>query len=275
MKTETNNYKADLHGHSKFSDGLSNPSQIVEAAARKGLHILGWSDQDPVRAFGIHGWAEFFSAVAKYNDANPSSPILGMPGIEQSTKGIVGEGDCHVLTYFPDKDGRRAYLLKKNRPGRNQIVYNYIVQMVREYNAICILAHPNFSHISSISFSQLKLLAEHLPDDVRPNIGIEVMNWMTRMFFTSYQSNIRKAEEIASEYDLAAVSFSDYHHAYSVGNHFTNFSMAELTGSAFLEAFKSRSLAIPEEQADTSISDVCKAAVLSAVIYAFNTTTEE
>jgi hypothetical protein len=275
MDLEHNVYRGDLHGHSNVaSDGIDSPERIVAASAKRGIQILGWSDHDSVRHYGVCGWSEFYRALEDHNRRDSSLPILGIPGLEQTTVSDNGS-DAHVLAYLPDKVGRRTFLKDSKNYCPTVSTVAFITQMVHEYNAICIIPHPNFMYISSLAFCQVESLAEQLPDDVRPNVGIETMNWMTRLFFATYYTNVLKAQEIASVYKLAAVCCTDYHLASSVGNHFTNFYMSALTTEAFLSAFQQRKVSTPSDQIKESPIDCFiqfgKALISGALIHSLNT----
>jgi len=78
--------KADLHIHTKCSDGICTPEEIVEKAAAAGLKAISITDHD---------------SVAGIDKAKPSAIEKGIeliPGAEMSSayKGY----DIHVLGYF-------------------------------------------------------------------------------------------------------------------------------------------------------------------------------
>ncbi|NQU46777.1 MAG: PHP domain-containing protein [Chlorobium sp.] len=80
--------KADLHIHTKCSDGICSPEEIVEKAAAAGLKAISITDHD---------------SVAGIDKAKPSAIAKGIeliPGAEMSSayKGY----DIHVLGYFFD-----------------------------------------------------------------------------------------------------------------------------------------------------------------------------
>ncbi|ABB23331.1 PHP domain-containing protein [Pelodictyon luteolum] len=80
--------KADLHIHTKCSDGIHTPEEIVDKAASAGLSAISITDHD---------------SVAGIDKAKPSASAKGIeliPGVEMSStyKGY----DIHVLGYFFD-----------------------------------------------------------------------------------------------------------------------------------------------------------------------------
>jgi predicted metal-dependent phosphoesterase TrpH len=82
--------RADLHTHSTVSDGVLTPSELVAAAAARGLRALGLTDHDTTA-----GLAEAEAAAAR-------AGIAFVPGVELGTG---GDGDdVHLLGYFVERD---------------------------------------------------------------------------------------------------------------------------------------------------------------------------
>lgn len=82
--------RIDLHTHTRASDGLDTPAELVANASRQGISILGVTDHDTVDAL---------AAVQQEADA---AGITLVPGVELST--TVGRGEVHVLGYFVDHE---------------------------------------------------------------------------------------------------------------------------------------------------------------------------
>jgi 3',5'-nucleoside bisphosphate phosphatase len=80
----------DLHSHTDESDGTCSPGQLIEEAARAGVHLLGITDHDT-----LHG---FDKAVPFARDRS----IELVCGIELSTK-LHGQS-VHLLGYFLNED---------------------------------------------------------------------------------------------------------------------------------------------------------------------------
>jgi len=82
--------RADLHFHSKYSDGIFWPHELVNIAYKKGLEMLALTDHDTFEGVG-----DFIKAS---NDRN----IIGIPAIEidfvDKTFGFKSE----LLGYFPE-----------------------------------------------------------------------------------------------------------------------------------------------------------------------------
>lgn len=80
--------RIDLHTHSSVSDGTDAPGDVVRAAHRAGLDVVGLTDHDTAA-----GWSEA-AAVAE------EVGITLVRGIEVSTK--HGGRSVHLLAYLPD-----------------------------------------------------------------------------------------------------------------------------------------------------------------------------
>jgi predicted metal-dependent phosphoesterase TrpH len=80
--------RIDLHTHTRASDGLDTPAELVAHASQQGLSVLGVTDHDTVDAL---------EAVQREADARR---ITLVPGVELST--TVGRGEVHILGYFVD-----------------------------------------------------------------------------------------------------------------------------------------------------------------------------
>jgi len=81
--------KADLHLHTKASDGRLEPQELVDLAVKVGLDIIAITDHD-----SIDGIIPAITAARNYNS------IAVIPGVELSTD--VPKGEVHLLGYFID-----------------------------------------------------------------------------------------------------------------------------------------------------------------------------
>lgn len=79
---------ADLHTHTKHSDGTFTPSELVEYAARQGIAVLSVTDHD-----SVSGIDEAIIAGFKHG-------VEIIPGIELNTD--FKDAELHVLGYFID-----------------------------------------------------------------------------------------------------------------------------------------------------------------------------
>ncbi len=79
---------ADLHAHSRFSDGLEAPAAVVAQAAAAGLAALALTDHD-----NLGGLEEAAAAAARHR-------LRLIPGVEISCR--AGRQDVHLLGWFVD-----------------------------------------------------------------------------------------------------------------------------------------------------------------------------
>lgn len=100
---------ADLHTHTKASDGLLTPTELVDAAAARGVQVLAITDHD-----STEGVAEALAA----SSSHPGFTVI--PGVEMSTD--VPHGEIHVVGFFVDhaSDWFQQLLskLRESRVGR-------------------------------------------------------------------------------------------------------------------------------------------------------------
>jgi len=79
---------ADLHVHTRFSDGLDTPEQVVVKAKKLGLKAIAITDHDV-----IDGIPEALEAKKKHD-------LQVIPGLEFTTE--IPEAEIHILGYFID-----------------------------------------------------------------------------------------------------------------------------------------------------------------------------
>lgn len=80
---------ADLHFHSKFSDGTLWPAEMVEQAAEKGLEMIALTDHDT-----FEGVPDFLQAARQHG-------IIGIPAIEIDFIDDLYGFKSELLGYFP------------------------------------------------------------------------------------------------------------------------------------------------------------------------------
>ena len=101
-------YTIDLHAHTTASDGTHSPTQLVERAVERGLHVLGIADHDT-----IDGLVEAIEVGEKLD-------LEIVPGVEFSLrheydKDFVG---IHLLGYFIDPSSPALMdVMEKVKPG--------------------------------------------------------------------------------------------------------------------------------------------------------------
>lgn len=92
-------HRVDLHTHTRYSDGLDTPSQLVEKAARQGLHSIAVTDHDAL------------DALPEARQAGRQYGIEVLAGIELTVQ-YREHRDIHVLGYLfdPHHQGLQARL---------------------------------------------------------------------------------------------------------------------------------------------------------------------
>ncbi|MBA2695364.1 MAG: PHP domain-containing protein [Ornithinimicrobium sp.] len=109
----------DLHTHSTCSDGTQAPADLVRAAARAGVAVLGLTDHDVTA-----GWQE----------AGAQAHRLGVslvPGIEVSCQ--AGGISVHLLAYLPDPDlPALVHLLQQIRDHRRTRLRTMVGRLVAD-----------------------------------------------------------------------------------------------------------------------------------------------
>lgn len=80
---------ADLHSHSRYSDGSDEPAALVQSAARAGLDALALTDHDTL------------AGLASARAAAAACGLELIPGIEMSS--ADGAHDIHLLGYWVDE----------------------------------------------------------------------------------------------------------------------------------------------------------------------------
>lgn len=111
---------ADLHTHSRFSDGTDSPQQLLDGALAAGLTALAVTDHDTMA-----GWPELVAV-------RPPQLTL-IPGAELSTHVVAGERviSVHLLAYLFDPDfeplARELERLRQDRLQRGLTIVDRMV----------------------------------------------------------------------------------------------------------------------------------------------------
>ncbi len=114
----------DLHTHSRKSDGVDTPTELVEKAAEAGVKVLAITDHDTVS-----GWEEAAAAAARVG-------IGLVPGIEVSTRSEVEGGriSVHILAYLPDPTNAPLMAeLEKTRNSRLTRAQEMVTRLSADY----------------------------------------------------------------------------------------------------------------------------------------------
>jgi predicted metal-dependent phosphoesterase TrpH len=106
----------DLHVHTKASDGLYSPADIVAMAGRAGVSVLGITDHDTV-----NGVDEALSAAAE-------SELEIVPGVEINA--YNGDAEYHILGYFIDhRDGELQNALEELKAARIKRMHRIVSKL--------------------------------------------------------------------------------------------------------------------------------------------------
>jgi hypothetical protein len=117
--------RVDLHTHSRRSDGVLEPRELVAAAAAAGVRVLALSDHDT-----LAGVRELFAAGA------PDLPLTLLPGVEINSvaAGIDGlwEGELHILGLGVDPDDETFENALDRQRRLRETRFAMIVERLRE-----------------------------------------------------------------------------------------------------------------------------------------------
>jgi predicted metal-dependent phosphoesterase TrpH len=181
--------RADLHIHTRASDGVSDVATILDHAVRAGLRIVAITDHERIDA-----------AVAARSMAEHAGLTLEViVGEEISTRG------GHLVGLF---------LHQRIRPWQS---LRASVAQVHDQGGIAIVAHPLVPYPLCASARTIRRLMDEQDPVFHPD-ALEAFNPTTARMRWS-----RRVPAFAEELDLAAVAASDAHRAEGVGRAYTTF----------------------------------------------------
>ncbi|MGQ9826355.1 MAG: PHP domain-containing protein [Roseiflexus sp.] len=178
--------RADIHVHTRYSDGHSSVAQVLEHADRIGLHVIAITDHDT-----IDGALEARRMARGFN-------VEVIVGEEVST------ADGHLLVLFLERT------LPPRRPAAETIA------AAHEQGALCIVAHPFDWLVSSFGAALIRHCGGALPS--WPIDGVEVFN--ASLPFSRMNT---RASLVTAALGLPACGGSDAHHFSTVGLGYTLF----------------------------------------------------
>jgi predicted metal-dependent phosphoesterase TrpH len=181
---------AELHCHTTFSDGFASPERCIQQAARRGIQVLAISD---------HNTAD---GALPYWDRPLQDGVLVIPAEEISTD--LG----HILAFFV----RQTIL-----PGR----FDRVLADIRTQGALPFMAHPY--HIPLGNVWRRKPILKLTPAHLGALIGLEVENGHNRPRANAL------AVALAQNQNMPAISGSDAHLPWEIGNALTILNTGELT----------------------------------------------
>lgn len=113
--------KADLHIHTKYSDGIYSVQEIINLAKARNLDVIAITDHDVLKG-----------ALEAQSYQNDDLRII--IGMELSTE--YNDESIHILGYFPDSVGLDALdsFLEKQREGRIERAYKIKAKLLEHFN---------------------------------------------------------------------------------------------------------------------------------------------
>jgi predicted metal-dependent phosphoesterase TrpH len=191
--------RAELHCHTRFSDGRCSPEECIRHAARRGLQVIAITDHNTAEG-GLPYWKA------------PDADILVIPGEEISTD------RGHLLAYF---------VRETIPPGP----FEKVIAAVQEQDALGFMAHP--IHIPIGNRWRKKPTCHIYEEDFQHLDGIEIENGHNRS-----KAN-RRARMIADQYGIPSISGSDAHFSLEIGNAETILTAKDRSLDAVREALES------------------------------------
>lgn len=135
--------RIDPHTHSTASDGTDQPAEVVRAAARERLDVLGLADHDTTA-----GWAE----------ASREAGSLGLgfiPAVEVSCR--HQGSSIHLLSLWPREDPGFLAMLEKTRTARVDRAREIVSRLARDY-------HLNWEGVASQTRNAETIGRPHIAD---------------------------------------------------------------------------------------------------------------
>lgn len=178
--------KYDLHIHTRYSDGICTPEEVIIRAKEIGMAGIAITDHDIVEG------------MDKSKKIARKAGIELIPGLEITTP----FGDILALNIEEVISGK----------AKNASDIIKIVDMIHEQGGIAVIAHP-FAGFWNVSFAEII-------KDIRKCLdAVEVFNAMSANTF-GIEVNV-KAMELAKKAGLPGIAGSDAHTLDMVGSAFT------------------------------------------------------
>ncbi len=191
--------KANLHIHSRYSDGTQWPKEIVIRAKSLGLQYIALTDHE-----NLEGIQEFIQAAEEQG-------IHAIAGVEIDCVEPNYEYDREMLVYFPDKYEHTQKLLTRLRTLRIQRMSFYIEHAISEFGLKEFLiedlakekAREKSFEPSAFTFQKpdlLKYLKQNYPEKFK-NIDLKQFK---RDYIKKWEKNMNK--EWDPKLNLATIS---------------------------------------------------------------------
>ncbi|HEY2883254.1 MAG TPA: CehA/McbA family metallohydrolase [Pirellulales bacterium] len=98
--------KADLHAHTKFSDGDHSPQEVIDHAAKFGCQVAAITDHGDRHKHNTSATPEYFAAIEEARKAHPE--IVVLTGLEWNVPPFRGEQ--HANVFLPPQEKTEALL---------------------------------------------------------------------------------------------------------------------------------------------------------------------
>ncbi len=155
----------DLHTHTTASDGRLRPRELVQAAARAGLTVLGVTDHDT--ADGLD------EALAE----GAACGVRVVPGVELSAH--ADGADVHILGYFIDpREAGLSGLLADLRRSRHDRVHRMVAAL--QAGGVRIEAEAVFAEAGEGTVSRAHVARVLLQRGVVPTMSRAFERWLGR-----------------------------------------------------------------------------------------------
>ncbi|MDR0920021.1 MAG: PHP domain-containing protein [Oscillospiraceae bacterium] len=113
--------KADLHIHSKFSDGSLGMEDIIVQAKRTGVDIISITDHDTTASF------------SRASVLGHRYGVRVIPGIEISAWDVARKNKVHILCFAPAKPDRLEEVCRKSCDVRRQCANEMLKKVMQLY----------------------------------------------------------------------------------------------------------------------------------------------
>lgn len=228
LKKDGNFYKANLHCHTKFSDGQMTPEEVKEHYLKNGYNIVAFTDH----------------CIYKWHKQLESENFLPLAGVEVAFTCLDPDIEklkfklCHLN--FIARDPENAHYIPENHAYDVGAINRYITQMKKE-DWICTLNHPGWSLQTSEEINALLNLD-----------GFEIYNHGSEKIYNNGDSLSYYTRYINNGSSAYAVATDDNHVGYKKNGEFNKayddtlggfiyISMPHLSYDDFYTAFKNGS----------------------------------
>ncbi len=119
-------YKANLHTHTTYSDGIKPPHERIDEYHEHGYSILSLTDHDTVNPDGpvLFPWTDISNINEEWEDRDPEKMgMVAVPGVEIT-------GGIHFGSHFNDF------------PGEGSSDEEYVLQQIQERGGLAQFFHP-------------------------------------------------------------------------------------------------------------------------------------